>query len=118
MPPYIEPASLPAFTRACQEMVREIVDEGSVQGCKPGEQLSAKTQELLAQDVWASESFRNREKSDNVATMLADNVIMVHVAWQDTPLYLQFSFRKTADTTEHSVALVPGLEAHIIYNIC
>ena len=36
-PPYIEPASLPAFTRACQAIVRELIDDGTL---KPGEQPS------------------------------------------------------------------------------
>ena len=27
-PPYIEPASLPGFTRACQALVRELIDDG------------------------------------------------------------------------------------------
>jgi len=98
-PPYIEPASLPAFTRACQAIVRELIDDGNT--LKPGEQLSARTEDLLSRDV------------SSVRDELADNdIIMVRVAWQETPLYLHYSFRKTADTTEHSVALVPDLEAH------
>jgi predicted ester cyclase len=97
-PPMIEPASLPAFTRAFQALLRELLEDGTTR--KADEEISSRTQQLL------------ERYSDDLSELEESDIVQVRVPGKEMPLYLQFRLGKTADITEHSVALVPKREAH------
>ena len=71
---------------------------------QPGEELTSRTRALL--DSPAAEP-----EAAGLQCAAAD-VVCVCVLGRERPLYLKFSFCKTTDLTDHSVALVPKHEAH------